>query len=543
MIDSAPKFTIGLLGSEAIADLRLLDWLGAAYGAAFKRMANAGEPVDGVICFGDAPQNPAPVKTPCLRLVGLPSEAPCCVQSVIFGQDDATPKMFRGRTVKQRVFGLGAAAPGAGQIVIAQADGRPVWTRSVDQSNRADTAYLPLPPLTSNPSFFEYFYGDSFINLLPLVDFVRKVTGQNEWSAPSLPACFMFDDPNLHWGDYGFIRYGELVRHARQWRYHASFATIPIDGWFTNRGAAELLTANGDVLSLLVHGNDHLRNELAAYPSKERALASLAQALRRIDRMQTGAGCKISRVMAAPFGACTEESMDAMARLGFDAACISSGSLRLHNEESPWTASLGLRKSEWVCGLPIVPRFKMGKEAMGSILLSAYLDRPVVLMGHHEDVADGLDTLKFLAEFINGIQCAKWGDMAFVAHSNYLYRREGQMLRVQPYSRRVDVAIPNGVAQISIDSNAADGIGENVAVSGGAGQNGAGCRQAIHSPIETGGAERLTLSFERADAVDPYSVPSPGLNLWAFARRQLTEGRDRMRPIANRLRKAKLALQ
>ena len=71
---------------------------------------------------------------------------------------------------------------------------------------------------------------------------------------------------------------------------------------------------NRHVLSLLVHGNDHVREELNRPRSDPEALALLAQALQRVAALETRAGVGVSRVMVAPHGLCTEQMMRAMLR-------------------------------------------------------------------------------------------------------------------------------------------------------------------------------------------------------------------------------------
>ena len=152
----------------------------------------------------------------------------------------------------------------------------------------------------------------------------------------------MFDDPNLHWPTYGFIDFAQIAAHAQMHNYHVSFATIPLDTWFVHMPTAALFKQHSDRLSLLIHGNDHITEELARdYSEKERSRI-LLQALGRIGELEHRSGVVVSRVMVAPHGACSEKVLEEMAQLGFESACISSGSLRHYNGQATWLRTIGI---------------------------------------------------------------------------------------------------------------------------------------------------------------------------------------------------------
>ena len=97
--------------------------------------------------------------------------------------------------------------------------------------------------------------------------------------------------------------------------------------------------------------------------------------------------------MAAPHGACSEALLDAMAEVGFAAACISSGSLRAHNSDKKWTNSIGYSVAEVVAGLPLINRFSLEKGSETRVLLSAVFSPPLVPVWHHWDLVNGLGLL------------------------------------------------------------------------------------------------------------------------------------------------------
>src|SRR5258706_1519091 len=125
-------------------------------------------------------------------------------------------------------------------------------------------------------------------------------------------ACFMFDGPNLHWGSYGYIPYRELAKLAHARNFHVALATVPLDSWYVHRSTAALFRANTQRLSLLFHGNDHLRSELGQDRDRNASVGLLAQSLKRIAGAERRSGLSFSRVMAPPHGACKPEILDAM---------------------------------------------------------------------------------------------------------------------------------------------------------------------------------------------------------------------------------------
>ena len=151
----------------------------------------------------------------------------------------------------------------------------------------------------------------------------------------------------------------------------------------------ELFRRRADRLSLIVHGNDHTKGELLATDDDVTAQTIAAQAIRRIQRFERRSGLAVDRVMAPPHGLCSEPMTRALGAVGFDALTA------IH--PLPWTEMppadpllAGWRPADFVAGCPVVPRIPLGSTA-ADIGLRAFLDHPLIVYGHHEDVAGGLD--------------------------------------------------------------------------------------------------------------------------------------------------------
>jgi hypothetical protein len=58
-----------------------------------------------------------------------------------------------------------------------------------------DLVAMDPPKEDEGQHLFRYFHGEDWIRFLPLLHFLREVSG---WELPPPRACFMFDDLNLH---------------------------------------------------------------------------------------------------------------------------------------------------------------------------------------------------------------------------------------------------------------------------------------------------------------------------------------------------------
>ncbi|MEF7616694.1 hypothetical protein V4F39_22460 [Aquincola sp. MAHUQ-54] len=378
---------------------------------------------------------------------------------VRFADDPAVPWPLRGRTLRTRASARAPlAAPPGGTRVLATCGGEPWWT----VEERAGTAHhrsaFALPALAEGQGFADVFNGQRFIELLPLLHLLRIVSGEAAFVAPPLRAAFMVDDPNLHWPSYGHVDYRVLSRQAARHRYHVCFATVPADTWFTHAATAAIFREHPSTLSLTVHGNDHARNELSVPRSAPGAVALLQQALRRIRRLEAAAGVSVSRVMVPPHGACSAAMLALLPALGFDGACLSTGSLRAHNPGAPWHRTAGYAPAEWVQSCPVMPRWGLGGEPRNALLLAAYLGQALVLRVHQQDLRGGPALFDEWAGFINGLGDVHWSGMASLAARGAAWRREGDICRVRPFGRRVELTLDGGWPRGAVEVEPRPGV-------------------------------------------------------------------------------------
>jgi hypothetical protein len=458
---------------------------------------------------------------PAVEEVAVPSiNAPLCL-----GSAPPLARCLQGRTFRdQSVTRIHRLTRGTGEQALITKGEDVLWIcMPAGQSFLHRTALRP-PDLRQDEYLYQYFQRDNCMRLLPLLHFVRDV---GPWKRPRLRACLMFDDPNLHWRTYGYINFAQLVDHARAHNYHAAFATVPFDGWYVHRATAALFRANQDRLSLLIHGNDHTYAELARDYVNGDSLALAAQALRRIEKLEQRSGFEVSRVMAAPHGGCSAQMANSLAQVGFEAATISRWSLMNYNR-TKWYSTIGLNIAEFLGdAFPIIPRFKLAYEREVDIYLAALMEKPIIVVGHHDDLRDGLGIMADFAQRINSVGDVSWVDMKDMARSNFCQRAEGDALHVKMYSRRIQVIVPEGIAKVVVHRPwLGKGHVEQLQwrVNRGPWETGS---SSVDS-IATHPGQDLEIRTMMPNAWSAADISSPSRSFWPAARRGFCELRDRL---------------
>lgn len=475
---------------------------------------------------------------PSYAVISRDQRLPCGESSVIeFSKHRAVPAVLWDRRISAgEAVGMMALPRQLGNlIVLAAKDGAPVWAMLEGEGVAHYYAASDLPELSDGQSLFHHLQNKRFLHLLPLFLFLKSLVEDQRWETPALQACFMFDDPNLHWRTYGFIDFSQIAAHANKHNYHVCFATIPLDTWFVHKPTAEIFRQHYDQISLLIHGNNHTALELAGFPSDEARNRNLREALKRIGVFERRSDVDVARIMVPPHGACDEKTLKEMAQLGFEAACISHGSLLRYNKGAPWVQTLGIRPAENIGGQAVLPRFPFPGNCHNSILIAAILGQPIIARGHHHDVADGLKALADLSSFVNSLGTVHWSDMKRIARSQYAHRLDGRALLVRMFTRRVEIGVPEGTSQIVVQRPWFQGA-ECMTFAWQVKGEGSGWK--IHQyeeyiPVRPG--QQIAILSERPIVPGVESTDVRTGHLWPFIRRQLTESRDRLAPALRRI--------
>jgi hypothetical protein len=526
--------------AEFSARRRLFGLLGELYPVDFSAWS-PGSPAecDGVIIWGDAEKEfPTLVHEAEACLVVAPSSGRnVSVEkgAVKFSEMDLIDSAFRGQTLVDECIGSFPALQLCdNDKVICTVNSEPYWIlRAIGATSASIIAMGPAEP-GERETVYDLFNRRRWLQLLPFFHFLKQLTRDNDWEAPPLRACLMFDDPNLHWPTYGYIDLRKLVQHARDFNYHVCSAMVPFDGWFASSGVAALFKEHKERISLCMHGNDHAYLELGAPLDAERFGRLLAQGLRRIEAFEKRSGIAVARVMVPPYGAFRETVANPMLKLGYEAVCVSRASLTAWNKDKNWSPSFGHPVTEFIDeGLPVIPRHVMAPGHEIAYRLAAFLNQPIIPHGHHQDCANGLDLLSDVSGSINRIGKIIWSDMTTLSRSNYLLRRSNDTVVVKMLARRISLALPEGTRQIVIERPwIGSDAGRETLTCTANGQTIFSAESARQSqPIPVSGARSVECMAPPPDALDYRRVESPPFQAWITARRILTEARDRIAPL------------
>jgi hypothetical protein len=496
------------------------------------RDAGAFAALDALIEFGGLAEASAAAKAGVRALAALgPEGEDGAAVSFQFTRAETADRRLRGRAFPDRHLPP-AQAPLAipDSETIAAFDGGPLWVRR----GALDVAALVPAELGAGESLRCRLCGTRSLALLPIVALLRSLDAGNGWRPPPLRATFLLDDPNLHWPSYGYLSLPATAEHADRHGYHLALAMVPLDARLNHPGAVSLLRRSRS-LSLLVHGNDHFGGELGHEVTGEEALTVAAQALRRVAAFERRTGVRVSRLMVPPHEACSEPMARALVRTGFDAITMTRP--YPWEETSPsWLAAapsaespVGWWPADSAPGLPpVLLRHPLAPPlySPAEVALRAYLDQPLILYGHHDDLRDGLDLLAERALEIESLGETRWASTGEIAASNYSSRADGEQLRVRPHSRRLSVEIPIGISTLVVEPTGTH-ADETVLLGG--------RRFRIGEPIPLSGQERVELVLRSPDAVSPGQVAPPPREIRRLARRLAGEAHDRMTPTLARL--------
>jgi hypothetical protein len=528
------RVVVGIVPSaEKERRSRLLAALEGAFPIRFEgRSPGEWRDLDAAVLFGSSEsEHTTPPPCPCLL---YPASQPILDEpsvTVVLSPSERLDRRLRGRSLREGRLRAAPLAARAGDVVLASWEETPLWLHR--SGAQLEAAACELEDLGDEEVLRDLLKADRFLSLLPLVHFLKEVTTDIAWRRPALHAALIFDDPNLQWRSYGHVRFDELSRHAVEHGYHATMAMIPIDAFIHHPRTARLFRDNASVLSLVFHGNDHDREELMRSPaSPEQIDAVVAQAIRRIEAFERRSGVRVDRVMCPPHGVCSERFMESMLRLGFEGLCADWPFPWPPGRPPPERTLAGWEGAQFlVGGFPVLPRYPL-HFSWDDLVFRAFLDQPVIVYGHHDDLAGGLDRLAELATFVRGLGEAKWKSLQSIARGNFLVRNDGRVLRVRMLSRRISLTVPREAEEtvIELPPSHSEGGGQFLVA--------AGHRTRVVLSTEETTSVSLGLppgpcdiSLKAGSPLDPYAVRRPRPRPWPIVRRMATQGRDRCLPL------------
>lgn len=537
-MSGAGPIAVGVTPAAELASRpRLFAALEAALPVRFEGRETGGHAgLDALLALGGAGAAP-PAGLPSLTLLRPEPSQPGEAVNNVFGSGELDSRLH-GAVLPDRRLGAAldqdATVPaGEGITVLASCGGAPTWTRGAPAT---ETALLIPAELGPREALRERLCDGRSAALLPLLHFLRARTETIRWRPPAPRASLLFDDPNLHWPSYGFVKLAELGAHAREHGYHVALATVPLDAWFAHPAALRALKRSEGAISLLIHGNDHDGGELGRVASEAEAVTLAAQALRRVAAFGRRTGVAVDRVMVPPHEACSRATLSGLRRCGFEAITMTRPYPWVEFEPHSWLARpeeagalVGWGPAELVEGVPVLLRHPIAGRSTAELTLRAFLDQPLILYGHHEDVNGGPAALLEAVEEVNRIGSARWCSPGEIAATSFETRRNGSSLAIRPLTRRARIEVPAEVAEITVELPPGSMEPDRQAL------RIAGREANPGEPVTVAPGASLELTLTPLDALDPASVPAPRRRPLAVARRLASEGRDRLRPLAARV--------
>jgi hypothetical protein len=413
--------------------------------------------------------------------------------------------------------------------VLASVDSRPVWATKKSGTGTIQVVALELPVLGPNEGLRQHFLTSKWFRLLALLHFLRAESSSVRWNRTEIDACFIIDDPNLHSTRYGYVDFEKLALHARTHGYHAAIATVPLDTWHVSSKAASIFRENAKQLSILIHGVNHTKNELACFNGLPEMQRLLAMGLGRIRDFERRSGASVCKVMVPPHGALSVEVANGMGELGYEAACVSYGSLLHWNPDRDWPKDFGFALGQFL-GPSSFPVFHRTTLDEVDIRLCTFLGHPVVMTSHHHDLSSGMEKFSGLSKLINSFGPISWTNLTAISRSNYLTRKQGTILQVRPYAKKILLKIPSDISQLSFSLP-----WSSVVITLERQENGMFRNLQPDSPAPL---EMLEIMPGRLEVVFPQAISDPVVavrtdkpGIWPVVRRVLTESRDRLWPM------------
>lgn len=525
-------------GRERQARARLFDAFEQAYPVAFAGLDEGGAaPLDAVLRFPGAGASAYQGEQQLPSLTFHGEESPRGgVRNLRLAAHRALSRPLRDAHLTEAHASGVAPVPGAERAeTIGLLDGDPAWT--LTNEGGVDHHQVALAPadLAEGDVLRSRLAPRRTLAVLAMTQFIRNLVAGVDWELPQPSATFVFDDPNLRRLRYGHIDFGRLALSAKTAGYHVAIAMVPLDARAHNGRAVSLFKLNTDQLSLCIHGNDHLPDELTRPTSSEEGRVPVAQAVQRAMAFEQRTGLTVDRVMVAPHEQLGAAATQALLDCGYEAY---SGTRTYpwmdYAHDLPWLSRpagsdplVGWRPVELVDGLPALLRigFEHHREELA---IRAFLGQPLIMYGHDSAVRGGTALLEDAAAAISSVGEVSWSSLSGIARRTFKRRLRGDRLDILMAGRRITFETPPGVSEVFVHIDV-PGSSAGFAIVDGAVTTEVvqASRLILRLKVQEPGPVDVSLRAQ----VDPTSVVVPPTGWRPMLRRALSEGRDRTRPM------------
>lgn len=288
-----------------------------------------------------------------------------------------------------------------------------------------------------------------FIDLAPILTFLRFAGGQHCWHWDSDYANLTLDDPWLV-EPYGCLSYRGLLAEMQKARFHTTIAFVPWNCDRSDEGVVAVFRDHPEFYSICVHGNNHDHWEFYKYsttsadpwPPKPLAVqeANIRQGLARMEEFSRLTGLDFDRVMVFPQHVAPMETFGVLKRYNFLATANATNvPLDLEPPADP-TSRLRAFTARYANFASVV-RHPLAGRSQAQIALDLFLDNPVLFFEHHTLFRGGIGAFNRTAEMVNSLQPAvQWAGLGTIARHLYLERDRPDGNRdVRMFCRSIDL--------------------------------------------------------------------------------------------------------
>ena len=316
--------------------------------------------------------------------------------------------------------GFSMTSAAASDLSIAEANGHPFLI-----CNETDGVLCVLSGMNHIADVNERVVGNLevetyFASLVPALMLLKHTFGQRCWHSPHPWANLIIDDPLIR-PSYGFLNYEDLLHELGQHNFAMTTAFIPFNHDRSHEGTASLFRAHQDRLSICVHGLDHTKHEFAT-DSLGDLNAMVQEARSRMMSHHKRTGVDYSEVMVFPHGWFSSNSLRVLRDNNYLAAANSTvvpqgdgaaRDLTLADHMAPAIVAY--------FGFPLFFRRYPGQ--LASHAFDLFLEKPLLLVDHHEAFREGYGALADFVGEINGLrEDLSWCDLQTGTQRSYRQR-------------------------------------------------------------------------------------------------------------------------
>lgn len=275
------------------------------------------------------------------------------------------------------------------------------------------------------------FDTEYFLELAPLMIFLRYSCGRLCWHSPGHYANLTIDDPWLA-EPYGHLSYKGLLQQMDKAGFHLTIAFIPWNYDRSEEAVVSLFRDRPDRFSICFHGNDHDHYEfykyqtnamdpMAAVPLDAQEIA-VRQGIARMEQFKNATGLAYDRVMVFPQGIAPSESLGLLKKYNFLATFnghnVPLGSNELNDplfSFRPVTLAFENFAS--------LDRDPAHIKSEADIAVDLFLGNSLLFYGHHDLFRRGIDAFNETAKIVNSIEpTMEWRSLDYIARRQYLER-------------------------------------------------------------------------------------------------------------------------